>query len=154
MKEGMISRHVYYKGLKIFMCFFVYILVPDQAPTEVNAVTTLSTSILLSWQRPTLGSINGILMNYLIKVKLNNSIVSTYNTSSTSTSYNITGLKKFTNYTFIVNIVNQIGEGPSAKIVLRTLADCKFFFQFISFSKVKEHLTYYNSIFYCIVKTS
>jgi len=63
-------------------------------------------------------------MNYLIKVKVDNSIVFTYNTS-TSTSYNITGLKKFTNYTFTVSVVNEIGEGPSQSTNAKTLPDCE-----------------------------
>jgi len=105
---------------------------------EVTAEKILSTSILLSWQPPTSDSINGILMNYLIKVKLNNSIVFTYNTSSTS--YNVTGLKKFTNYTFMVSAENQIGEGPSKVFIAVTDSDGKFYISLIIVTKIISSL--------------
>ena len=61
----------------------------------------------------------------MINVTLNNKTVQSLNTSKTS--YNITGLKKFTTYGFTVSAKNQVGEGPgSVKIVNKTLADCKW----------------------------
>ena len=42
------------------------------------------------------------------------------------TSYNVTGLEEFTNYTFIVSAVNQIGKGPTVLIFEQTLPDSKF----------------------------
>ena len=41
------------------------------------------------------------------------------------TRLNVTGLEKFTNYTFWVNAVNQAGVSPGAKIMKQTLADSK-----------------------------
>ena len=46
--------------------------------------------------------------------------------NASTTSYNVTGLEQFTNYTFAVSAVNQIGKGPSIKILEQTLPDSKF----------------------------
>jgi len=84
-----------------------------------------STSILLSWKPPPMDSVNGITLNYFIKVLLVESLLSTYNTSSTS--FNVTGLSKFTSYNFEVGVANEIGRGPSQSTTGKTLADCKLY---------------------------
>lgn len=100
-------------------------LVPEEPPVEFDAETILSTSILLSWQAPESSSINGIIVNYLIDVVLNNAVISTYNTSDTT--YSVTKLRAFTNYTFMVSIVNQVGKGPSTELVVVTDSDGNMF---------------------------
>ena len=77
-----------------------------------------------SWNALSSESLNGNLKHYLIKVLQNNETVKTLNTSKTS--YNVTGLRKFTKYGFIVSAENQVGEGPgSNEIFNKTLADSK-----------------------------
>ena len=97
---------------------------PSSAPSNVTANALSSTSIQLSWNAVPSGSLNGDLNQYLIKVLVKNRIVKALNTSKTS--YNVTGLEKFTTYGFIVSAENQIGIGPgSNEIFNKTLADSK-----------------------------
>ena len=60
----------------------------------------------------------------MIEVLLKNQTFKSLKTSTTS--YNVTGLGEFTNYTFAVSAVNQIGKGPPITIFEQTLPDSKF----------------------------
>jgi len=93
---------------------------------NLSAVALSSTVISLSWQAP-LGTMHEALVEYSIRVKLNNVTMETFNTSDTS--YNVTRLEKFTNYTFVISVVNENGEGPSRSISEKTSADCKYCFR-------------------------
>ena len=64
-----------------------------------------------------------LIEKYIIEVLLKNQTIRKLNT--TQLSYNVTNLKKFTNYAFYVKAVNQIGESPAVDIKKQTLADCK-----------------------------
>ena len=62
---------------------------------------------------------------YTIRVRLqsDNSIEQLLNT--TDTIYYVTNLSIFTEYTFEVRVMNQIGEGPEAEFTLKTPSDSK-----------------------------
>ena len=106
-------------------------LVPDQAPQNVLAFNTSSTSINVTWQPVAVGHVRGILLGYrLVYQHLNEEVNVTV--SHQSTRQQIVGLKKFTVYSFSIAAFTSKGTGPfSNSIDCSTDEDseCSIFFR-------------------------
>ncbi|XP_031549661.1 Down syndrome cell adhesion molecule-like protein 1 homolog, partial [Actinia tenebrosa] len=99
--------------------------VPECSPVITNIQAISSTSISMAWQQdPT--CLNGILRGYIIQYSLlDNSTVQSINITDDrlSTSRNVSGLRKYTIYSFRI-LAYTIGEGPlSNASVIRTAED-------------------------------
>ena len=84
-----------------------------------------STSIQLSWQRP--ATPNGVIVNYSLEYYIASDGAppsSSIMVAPTMTSYDVSGLNEFTEYTFRLAAVT-IGEGPLASATEMTLEDGK-----------------------------
>ena len=103
---------------------FHLFLVPSAAPANLTAIVRSSTQIDLSWNELPFDAQNGQIILYNIQVVRNNQTEQTLNT--TEQFYSVTNLRKFTNYTFLVSALNQIGEGPVETVTQATQSDCKF----------------------------
>lgn len=86
-------------------------LEPSGPPLNVKASTRSSTSILVEWSPPSKLDRNGIITHYIVKYSSLNS-ESSINTTDNATQILVTNLRKFTNYSFTVRAVNNIGIGP------------------------------------------
>ena len=86
-------------------------LEPSGPPLNVKALTRSSTSILVEWSPPSKLDRNGIITHYIVKYSSLNS-ESSINTTDNATQILVTNLRKFTNYSFTVRAVNNIGIGP------------------------------------------
>ena len=86
-------------------------LEPSGPPLNVKALTRSSTSILVKWSPPSKLDRNGIITHYIVKYSSLNS-ESSINTTDNATQILVTGLRKYTNYSFTLRAVNEIGVGP------------------------------------------
>ncbi len=70
---------------------------------------------------------NGIITHYIIKYGVGSNRNMNITTTSSATTYPITGLKPFTNYTFTVAGVNSVNTGPFSRAseIIKTLQDSK-----------------------------
>ena len=78
-----------------------FVFTAASAPTNVSATALSSTSIRLSWSEP--ASLNGILHDYKIRLKLSSDV--TYSKSVSigqQLKYTVYSLKSFTQYEFEV----------------------------------------------------
>ncbi|XP_066936907.1 receptor-type tyrosine-protein phosphatase S-like isoform X3 [Clytia hemisphaerica] len=100
---------------------FILPQVPSASPENLTAIVRSSTQIDLSWDEPPFESQNGQIISYNIQVIRDNQTEKSLNT--TEQFYDVTNLRKFTNYTFLVSASNEIGEGPSAMATKQTLPD-------------------------------
>ena len=84
-------------------CYFVC-LVPDGPPTNVQAISSSSTSINLTWNQPELdrrnGRITGYRIQYYIQASGSNSTID--NLTKTESSATVAQLNKYTFYCFKV----------------------------------------------------
>ena len=88
-------------------------LAAPAAPTGLTAVSTSPTSVLLDWTAPT--PANGVVSYYTVQVQVYNSTlgyayVSAVNTSTNTTSVNVTGLSACTTYAFAVSGTTACGS--------------------------------------------
>uniref|UniRef100_A0A8C1R824 Neogenin 1 n=1 Tax=Cyprinus carpio TaxID=7962 RepID=A0A8C1R824_CYPCA len=91
--------------------------VPGPAP-NLQVVSVSTASVTLSWERPSTG--NGEIQTY----RLFYSEKGQDSEQVTGLSYTMTGLKKFTEYSFRVVAYNKHGPGVSTEdVVVRTLSD-------------------------------
>lgn len=86
-------------------------LEPSGPPLNVKALTTSSTSILVEWSPPSELERNGIITHYVVKY-ISPDSESSINTTDNATQLLVTNLRKYTNYSFTVRAVNEIGVGP------------------------------------------
>uniref|UniRef100_A0A8C9SIE4 Neogenin 1 n=1 Tax=Scleropages formosus TaxID=113540 RepID=A0A8C9SIE4_SCLFO len=94
--------------------------VPGPAP-ELQAVSVSPTSVMVSWGKPLTG--NGEIQTYKVYY-MEKGVDGEQDVDVTGLSYTITGLKKFTNYSFRVVAYNKHGPGVSSEdIAVRTLSD-------------------------------
>ena len=93
-------------------------------------------SLYICWDRPEFP--NGLLLTYLIYYAERDVLQSVENlsitgyteidTMGTNTSYNLTGLTPFTNYSILVTLRGSVGDAPFEKEILgRTNATGKLF---------------------------
>ena len=91
------------------------IAVPSRYPEKIRGVALTTTSMAFQWDRVYPGFIHGIPTGYKLRV------IETDNPSNEVASLTIPyperyhyveGLKKYTNYTMWVSVLNRKGEGP------------------------------------------
>ena len=91
------------------------ILVPSRYPENIRGVALTTTSMSFQWDRVYPGFIHGIPIAYNLRV------IETDNPSNEVASlmipyperyHYVEGLKKYTNYTIWVSVINSKGEGP------------------------------------------
>ena len=102
---------------KLFSYYFFY-PAPSGAPQNVRAITKSSLSIILYWMPPKADEQNGEITSYNIKLN-SNDLTQARNVSTTTnaTTLPITGLQAYTNYSFMVQAVNEGGIGPYSSLV-------------------------------------
>ncbi|XP_016316626.1 neogenin [Sinocyclocheilus anshuiensis] len=94
--------------------------VPGPAP-NLQVVSVSTASVTLSWERPSTG--NGEIQTYKLFYSEKGQD-SEQDMDVTGLSYTVTGLKKFTEYSFRVVAYNKHGPGVSTEdVVVRTLSD-------------------------------
>ncbi len=72
----------------------------------------MSTNLTLIWTQIDVSQRNGIITSYIIDYGEGISREMKINTKSSATTYLLTGLKPFTEYTFTVAGVNSVNRGP------------------------------------------
>ncbi len=89
----------------------------------------MSTNITLTWTEIDCLDRNGVITSYIIQHEEETDRSITINTQSNATTHLITGLKPFTQYTFIVAGVNSVNTGPfsDASEIIRTVEDGKHY---------------------------
>ena len=70
-----------------------------------------STSILVEWSPPNELDRNGIITHYIVKYSFLDG-ESSINTTDNATHILLTNLRKYTNYSFTIRAVNNVGVGP------------------------------------------
>uniref|UniRef100_A0A8B9L0I5 Neogenin 1b n=1 Tax=Astyanax mexicanus TaxID=7994 RepID=A0A8B9L0I5_ASTMX len=95
--------------------------VPGPAP-NLQAVTVTPTSVTLSWERPVTG--NGEIQTYKVYYSEKGQDSSEQDIDVVGLTYTMTGLKKFTEYSFRVVACNKHGPGVSTEdLAVQTLSD-------------------------------
>ena len=118
------------------------------------AVANNSTSIQLSWERPS--TPNGVIVHYSLSYNISNngeSPPSPVVVPPTITSYDVTGLNEFTVYTFTLTAVTGVGPGPEANVTERTEEDSKIYISLLLLKRrcsakyvVTTNLPMYNMV--------
>ncbi|CAF0794841.1 unnamed protein product [Rotaria sordida] len=85
------------------------------APYNLTAINISSKSVMLTWQYPSSPLCNDSFIEYAIEIidEHNQSIIQTY--KHHSTVFEINNLKSFTQYTFVVYAINELGASPKSK---------------------------------------
>ena len=104
------------------LCKIVF-LAPTGQPLNLSVFSNSSTSIYVTWEAPDYYLRNGIIERYIIFY--NASTGENKNITTNQTFYMFENFKKYTNYTFAVQAVNQIGKGPFMYITEQTMEDGK-----------------------------
>ena len=122
---------------------YVYYLfaVPECSPVVTNIQAASSTSINVAWQQDST-CLNGMLRGYIIQYRvLGNSTAHSINITDDrlTADRNVSGLRKYTNYSFRI-LAYTIGEGPLSKAsVIKTGEDGRFS-EFITYGRRKGTL--------------
>ena len=96
-----------------------FFLVPDSAPSNVNARNLSSTELLVQWDPLAEKFIHGVLVAYSINITRDGLNFTKINDiSPLATSYRITDLRKYTRYVISVAAINEVGEGISSDHVI------------------------------------
>ena len=110
------------------VCQFSISLVPNAPLDNVQALTSSSTAILVTWDPVPEIDRNGIITQY--EVEFNQSTFSEISTSNLTTTNSpqlmveLEGLEEYVEYTVRVRAFTSVGPGPfSAAVVNRTLED-------------------------------
>ena len=86
--------------------------VPSSPPREVTVTTVIPASLMVSWLRPTARNRNGPITSYMIHyTRVEPSDIMSVNVTS-GTTYTISGLVGYVNYSVTVAAVNVNGTGP------------------------------------------
>ncbi|CAF4516635.1 unnamed protein product [Rotaria sp. Silwood1] len=85
------------------------------APHNLTAINISSKSVMLTWQYPSFQLCHDSLIEYVIEIidEYNQSIIQTY--KHDSTVFTINNLKSFTQYTFLIYAINELGASPKSK---------------------------------------
>ena len=96
---------------------FVLFTAPSGIPLQLSGSNSSSTSLYITWSLPNAQDRNGIILGYNISYT-SGSIV--YNTNTSETFINITGLMIYTQYNVTVAAYTSAGTGPADYITVRT----------------------------------
>ena len=109
---------------------FSNFVVPNAPPDNVQAITSSSTAILVTWEPVPEIDWNGIITQY--EVEFNQSTFNEISTSNLTTTngpqlmVELEGLEEYVEYTVRVRAYTSVGPGPfSVAVVNRTLEDCE-----------------------------
>ena len=102
---------MFYCALKCFSCIYYNYAVPTSAPLNPTGIVQSSTSILLSWDPPSLREQNGIIREYRINVTELDTGRALQEFTTTSTSITIAFLHPFYTYEWMVSAFT-VGIGP------------------------------------------
>ena len=94
-------------------------LVPSEAPSNVQATSQNSSSILVNWSPIPPGSVNGKLLGYKVYYKKawTSDVIKVLSASSTSTEFSIGNLQILTEYHIEVAGFTRIGVGVKSRPV-------------------------------------
>uniref|UniRef100_A0A8C7X804 Down syndrome cell adhesion molecule b n=1 Tax=Oryzias sinensis TaxID=183150 RepID=A0A8C7X804_9TELE len=104
---------------------------PDGPPQDVTLDSTSPQSIKVSWKPPLKHLQNGVIRGYQVGYREYSpggshqfTIISVDTTGDTTESIVLDNLKKFTQYSVVVQAANRAGTGPSSQqVVVKTLED-------------------------------
>uniref|UniRef100_H2RTA1 Cell adhesion molecule DSCAM n=1 Tax=Takifugu rubripes TaxID=31033 RepID=H2RTA1_TAKRU len=104
---------------------------PDGPPLDVTLEPTSPQSIKVSWKPPLKPLQNGVIRGYQVGYREYSpggshqfTIISVDTTGDTTESITLDNLKKFTQYSVVVQAANRAGTGPSSQqVVTKTLED-------------------------------
>ena len=99
---------------------------PHAPPQNIQSRVTGSKTAVISWDPPPFDDQNGIITYYLLLISQEQFNISdmVLNTTSDVTTYTVTGLEEYNNYTCRVAAATRIGPGPySTPIEFSTLQD-------------------------------
>ena len=99
---------------------------PHAPPQNIQSSVTGSRTVVISWDPPLLEDQNGIITYYLLLISEEQFNVSdrVINTTSDASTYTVTELEEYDNYTCRVAAATRIGPGPySAPIEFSTPQD-------------------------------
>ena len=97
---------------------------PSQAPVNLRAHNTSSTSLFVTWEPVPNDHVNGILLGFkLFYKKYGPNNASTQNATTTMNFTVLTGLEKFTIYEVKVLAFTRLGDGPEAAVAATTDED-------------------------------
>ena len=113
-----------FKHSHVYPTLFIHVVVPSGPPQNVTAITTSTTSIELSWDRPLLNETNGIIVAYRIRyfIQRNETTMERFNLTETGDLPNTTFFMEFPRleegvvYGFEVLAIT-VGEGPYSPTV-------------------------------------
>ena len=110
------------------VCQFSISVVPNAPPDNVQAITSSSTAIMVTWEPVPEIDQNGIITQY--EVEFNQSTFNEISTSNLTTTngpqlmVELEGLEEYVEYTVRVRAFTSVGPGPfSVAMVSRTLED-------------------------------
>ncbi|XP_056595859.1 neogenin isoform X2 [Triplophysa dalaica] len=89
--------------------------VPSAAPQNVTLEVLNSTSIMVRWQPPPSGSLNGELMGYKVRYRKGLRRADSMEITTTQLSQIIDGLERGKVYTFRVSAATENGSGPASE---------------------------------------
>lgn len=99
------------------------LVVPSEAPQNVNGKMLNSTSIEITWLPPAAGSRNGVLTGYRLlydeavaSLELDNATA--HSIVVTESAFVLSGLEKFTPYKISVAAMTRPGIGPYSDVII------------------------------------
>ena len=96
-------------------------------PQNFTIIEVTSSNILLSWQPPLIHSRNGTITHYSLRCSYDNltHFTTMEHLQIQDTTYLLSNLLPYTNYSCNVSASTSVGEGPSTNIIVRTEEDSK-----------------------------
>ena len=103
--------------------------VPD-APSSVKVNDIQSRTVAIEWRKPKQDKLEGAIASYLIKyhVVSNPNNVTTVSIAPTPTSYKLSNLVPYTNYSMQIAAISSVGEGVWSELMdFTTDSACKLY---------------------------
>ena len=113
---------------------FIVFIAPSGEPQNLTATEVTSNNISFSWLPPLIHSRNGNIIYYSLRCSFYNltSFMSWEDLQIHDTTYTLSNLLSYTNYSCNISASTSVGEGPSTNIVVRTDEDSKIVFSEIN----------------------
>ena len=106
--------------IPFYFFFSIYILTVPSSPLELEYVNLTSTAIQVTWMPP--ADPNGIVESYILMLTFEANGTSNNVTNILVTTYNVTGLMPYQEYTVVVYAMTDKGPG-SGSVPLNVLTD-------------------------------